>query len=170
MTRDFQLIAATETHVLPMMRWFATLSACKAWGGTKFRFPFTQQTFIEDLALDQGASFSLVDNAEFVVGFGQYRLLFGRCHLMRIAVHPARRGQGIGLALMRRLMEFGCIQLVVDKYSLFVAEDNQGAIRLYQKLGFTSIPYPGENPNPRNHFMVSLPGDPPAITRKVAGP
>jgi [ribosomal protein S18]-alanine N-acetyltransferase len=55
-------------------------------------------------------------------------------HLMNVAVDPDVRGNGIGTALLERLLE------EVDdpdaRYTLEVRTSNTGAIRLYERFGF----------------------------------
>ena len=57
-------------------------------------------------------------------------------HITQICVAPSHRGMGVGYALLRRsllaLAEHGC-----NRVSLTVTAANQGAVRLYQQMGFT---------------------------------
>jgi len=62
-----------------------------------------------------------------------------RGYFYRLAVHPARQGNGIGTALVKevekRLFRLGC-----RKVNAMVLEDNQRALALYQHLGYTPAP------------------------------
>jgi ribosomal-protein-alanine N-acetyltransferase len=64
--------------------------------------------------------------------------LAGEGQLLDIAVHPGQRHRGIGGALMEELlrimMEQGCRVLYLE-----VRASNTPAIRLYEKIGFTTI-------------------------------
>lgn len=45
-----KLVAATKEHVVEMMAWFPDRDSCGYWGGPMFRFPFTERSFLEDVA------------------------------------------------------------------------------------------------------------------------
>jgi ribosomal protein S18 acetylase RimI-like enzyme len=59
-------------------------------------------------------------------------------HVFRltIVVHPGYESQGIGNALMKKLMDWATQTPRVRKIELLVRATNQRAIRLYSKLGF----------------------------------
>lgn len=139
------LVRATDTQVLQLMPWFPDRASCQIWGGSQFRFPFTEITFLQDTRSHALPSFALVAPDERLLGFGQYYLRAGRCHLGRLVVSPEDRGKGLGRRLISGLVELGVQQLQVGECSLFVAPDNLPAIRLYQDLGFVQIAYPEDD-------------------------
>ncbi len=55
-------------------------------------------------------------------------------HIMNVAVDPALRGQGIGSALLDRLIEE--VGDPAARYTLEVRTSNADAIRLYERFGF----------------------------------
>lgn len=61
-----------------------------------------------------------------------------------VAVEPARRGRGIGEALLRELLRAARAR-GVDAVSLSVEPDNP-ARRLYERLGFAPLDPPGDAP------------------------
>ena len=64
------------------------------------------------------------------------RIAPGTLHLPQVAVHPARRREG----LARRLVEEACRSAAargVKQATLLVAESNANARALYEKMGFT---------------------------------
>ena len=58
-------------------------------------------------------------------------------HLIDIALTPERRGQGVGEAILRALMDEACGLSV--PMTLHVALDNLAAQRLYHRLGFVAL-------------------------------
>lgn len=59
-------------------------------------------------------------------------------HIMNIAVHPALRRQGIGLDIMKKVIESARINSVEECF-LEVRETNFPAQGLYERLGFKRI-------------------------------
>jgi tRNA (Thr-GGU) A37 N-methylase/ribosomal protein S18 acetylase RimI-like enzyme len=59
-------------------------------------------------------------------------------HVVRlnIAVHPGHQRQGVGETMLGYLIEWATTAPLVEKIELNVRATNQGAVRLYQKLGF----------------------------------
>ena len=64
-----------------------------------------------------------MDEQQNLLGFGQCYELLQRCHLGRLVVNPAHRGQGLVAALMVRLIDFGANKFNAREASLFVLED-----------------------------------------------
>jgi ribosomal protein S18 acetylase RimI-like enzyme len=150
-----QLIEATEAHVPQIMTWFPTEDSCRVWGGPEFRFPFTAETFLADSKLTSMPSYALVRESAEVCGFGQFYLRVARCHLSRLAVAPAYRGQGLGTQLIEMLLQEGKKTLGVTQGSLFVHVTNTSAIALYERLGFIRSPYPEPGVGIQNsHYMI----------------
>ena len=139
------------------MRWFPDSDACHTWGGVEFRFPFTEITFREDAKLESLPTWALVGNDGTFVGFGQYYLRVGRCHLGRLVVAPNARGCGFGSMLVHELCKKGSVKLGVDSFSLFVHPGNESAVRLYQRLGFSAVPYPEKLPAARHYVYMVAP-------------
>ena len=125
-----------------LMSWFPDALSCGVWAGPQFRFPFSEATFREDSRIGHLSSWSLPAADSSLGAFGQYYLRLGRCHLARLAVAPALRGQGIGGTLIRELCDRGCQELGTDSCSLFVLAGNAPALQLYRRLGFMEVTYP----------------------------
>ncbi len=140
------LVEATREHLREMMGWFPDAQACRTWGGPEFRFPFTETTFSEDSRQASLPSYALVGEAGELLAFGQFYLRAGRCHLGRLAVAPALQGRGLGRRLVVALAELGCRTLGCEECSLFVVPENEVAVGLYEKLGFSVATYPEEGP------------------------
>jgi ribosomal-protein-alanine N-acetyltransferase len=70
-----------------------------------------------------------------VIGFCTFWLVVDEIHINNVAILPAFRGRGIGTALMARVLEEGR-QLGARRATLEVRASNEGARRLYERLGF----------------------------------
>ena len=148
-----KLVSTTKSHFRELMHWFPDRRSCAVWASPAFPYPFTETTFLEHVRPDL-PSFSLLGDDRELLGFGQYYLRVGRCHLARLVISPAHRGQGLGAYLVRGLCQHGCRRLRVGECSLFVLPDNSPALKLYRRLGFVEATYPGETP-PDSVYMVA---------------
>lgn len=148
-----KLVATTQSHFRELRSWFPDRRSCEVWASPAFPYPFTETTFMEHVRPEL-PSFSLIGDAQELLGFGQYYLRVGRCHLARLVVAPSHRGQGLGAFLVRGLCRRGCRNLGARECSLFVLPDNLPARRLYRRLGFVEAAYPGEIP-PYGDYMVA---------------
>jgi ribosomal-protein-alanine N-acetyltransferase len=70
-----------------------------------------------------------------VAGFCAFWLVFDEIHINNVAVRPAYRGRGLGTALMRHVLA-EARRLGARRATLEVRSSNQGARRLYERLGF----------------------------------
>ncbi len=78
------------------------------------------------------------DKRRRIAGFAMLRLAADEAELMTIAVDPKWRKKGVGLALMRALLE-DLRMTAARRLLLEVAADNAAALRLYGKLGFVQV-------------------------------
>jgi ribosomal protein S18 acetylase RimI-like enzyme len=150
------LVDATQDHIREMLAWFPNRLSCVTWGGPGFRFPFTPDTFFEDSRARSLPSYALVAESGALLGFGQYYLRAGRCHLSRLAIEPQMRGRGLGTRLIALLVALGAAKLGVEQCSLFVSTLNPRAQRLYERLGFELASYPEAGlALPESHYMIA---------------
>lgn len=139
---ESRLVNATAAHRQQLAEWLNDRAEAYAWGGPWFRYPFDEQTFTEDSRWQELPNRVLLDRSDTMLGFGQYYLRGGRCHLAHLIIAPEQRGRGLGGELVRRLAVEGCAALAVDECSLFVLQENMPARSLYGRLGFRAIEYP----------------------------
>ncbi|MDH3747031.1 MAG: GNAT family N-acetyltransferase [Gammaproteobacteria bacterium] len=133
-----------EVDIDVLMGWFDTEAEVITWGGPKFRFPYTRESFRKDCHWPEMASFSLRDPSEQLCAFGQMYDRNGRINLARLVVRPDRRGNGIGRQLVTMLMSVGPTLLPLGEFSLFVFRDNLPALKCYRSLGFEIQEYPAD--------------------------
>jgi len=137
-----RLVRSSETHIREIMTWFPDRHACAQWGGPGTRFPFTEDSFLEDIHWGKLPSYCAVSAEGDLLGFGQFYEKLGRCHLARLAVAPAFRGLGLGKGFISSLMRISKNQLGKNEFSLYVMEQNKPAIACYQSLGFRRAEIP----------------------------
>lgn len=158
-----QIAPIHADHIESLKSWFPDKESSYLWCGPGLRFPYTHQSFLEDMHWQKMPSYSLVDANGALAGFGQYYNKVGRCHLARLAIAPQLRGQGHGIAFFTRLMEIGMQDLSVKECSLFVMKHNTRALRCYAGLGFAVRPYPPDHKHYEDiDFMVRGATDHPA--------
>jgi ribosomal protein S18 acetylase RimI-like enzyme len=63
----------------------------------------------------------------------------GTCYIEHIAVDKDARGLGIGKALMAKASQQFIINPDIKRVTLYVASNNHGAIKLYEKLNYSTI-------------------------------
>jgi len=137
------LLVPTKIQHLDILKtWVTDNQSARFWCGPGFRYPFTDEIFLQDIQWGAVPSYSLISREGELIGFGQYYENHGRCHLARIIVSPGHRGQGIGYRLVDNLIAIGLEDLALDECSLFVNSRNEKAVACYQSLGFCDLPYP----------------------------
>ena len=145
----------TDDYLSTLMSWFTDNEVdFHAWSGPGFRYPYTVESFKQDLKYDELASYVLISPDQQLLAFGQYYLRLEKCHLGRLVVNPNKRGQALGGELLHKLCQIGIEQLQVTSCSLFVFTDNQSAIKAYQKFGFVVAQYPEQMPIDNCYYMV----------------
>lgn len=70
-----------------------------------------------------------------VAGFCAFWLVFDEIHINNVAVLPQFRGGGVGSAILRHVLE-EAKTLGANRATLEVRASNEGARRLYERLGF----------------------------------
>jgi ribosomal-protein-alanine N-acetyltransferase len=100
-----------------------------------FPTPWSRGMFIEDFQRDFSDTLVAAGTDDEVLGYAVCWTIARESHLLNIAVHPARRGQGIGRALLteciRRAARAGASLIYLE-----VRAGNDVAQRLYRSMGF----------------------------------
>ena len=135
---------ALDTDIVQIMSWFPDAESTDIWGGPRFRFPFSMQSFREDLRLDEMASWALRGPDGVLAAFGQSYERSGRGHLARLVANPVMRGQGAGKRLIQQIISRLEASHAYDEYSLFVYRHNEPAFWCYRALGFNVVDYPDD--------------------------
>src|SRR5512141_1488485 len=100
-----------------------------------FPTPWSRGMFIEDFPRDFSDILVAAGKDDEVLGYAVCWTIAGEAHLLNIAVHPERRGKGIGRALVteciRRAARAGASLIYLE-----VRAGYDAAQRLYRSLGF----------------------------------
>ena len=118
-----------------------------------FRDPWSANSIASELHNPLSDWYVAVDNGTVCGYVGSQSVLDG-ADMMNIAVHPDYRKQGIGYALIERLItalkEKNVISLCLE-----VRVSNESAIGLYSKMGFAVVgKRPGYYRNPREDAYI----------------
>jgi len=93
------------------------------------------QSFLEDR---NTPAYVACDAKRRIAGFALIRTVADEAELLTIAVEPRWRGKGVGRALMDAVFA-DLMMSPARRMFLEVDEQNHAAIRLYEKLGFSTI-------------------------------
>ena len=139
------LRSATLADLSVVASWMPTARDCELWAGWRVRFPIDLESLPSSISFSEATAFSLTDDCDRLIAFGQLLPKGRRAHLGRLIVAPACRGKGYGEALVQALIQearkqpFECLSLNVDR-------NNTPAILLYVKLGFHDAVRPRDEP------------------------
>jgi ribosomal-protein-alanine N-acetyltransferase len=110
------------------------LDAIEAIEQRAYPTPWSRSMFASELAKPTSICLGAYDGTD-LVGYVINSRYVDAWHVMNVAVHPDRHRRGVATALLERLFE-----LTADDerrgYTLEVRVSNEGAIRLYERLGF----------------------------------
>ncbi len=151
----WRLEPAADTDIDEIMSWFPDAASVDIWSGPGFRFPFSAESFREDLRVDAVASWALREPDGALAAFGQSYEREGRGHLARLVVNPDMRGRGAGKRLIQLMIAALEVSRGYDEYSLFVYRHNEPAYRCYRSLGFGVVDYPEDAAMPDKCFFLT---------------
>ena len=103
-----------------------------------FAEPWSEQSFLDEINKNVCARYLVMAQGEEILAYAGAWMVFEEGHITNIAVKEAYRGQGVGEALTRALMQYAA-NLGVQYMTLEVRRSNLTAQRLYQKLGFIEL-------------------------------
>lgn len=101
-----------------------------------FLFPWTRGNFSD--SLDSGYHCLVLEQADHIFGYGVMTIGADEAHLLTLSIAVGWQRQGWGEKLLQHF-----IQIAREHYArsmfLDVRESNQGAARLYERIGFRQI-------------------------------
>jgi ribosomal protein S18 acetylase RimI-like enzyme len=153
----YQFVVSTEQHKLAVKTWFNSNTEIYTWGGPNMVYPMADEKLLTLLSAPHLSSYSLLNDEQQLLAFGQHYMRLGRHHLGRLAVNPSVRGQGLAKMLIAQLLSKAKNTESAIGASLFVFADNLVALQCYQSLGFQAVPYPEVMPgNMQNCLYMVL--------------
>jgi RimJ/RimL family protein N-acetyltransferase len=129
-----------------LIDWIKTPEFLLQWAGPIFHFPLDESQLdtylkdsLEDLSLRK--IYKVLDLADrSIIGhieLNDIDLQNKSATLCRVLIgEPALRNQGIGLQMLRKILEIGFNRLKLHRIDLVVFNFNQAAIKCYEKAGF----------------------------------
>jgi len=101
-----------------------------------FTNPWTREMYAWELQNRSVCHIFVVRTPEcHVAGFCAFWLVFDEIHINNVALRPQYRGRGIGTSLLRHVL-VRARELGAARATLEVRASNDGARRLYERLGF----------------------------------
>ncbi len=102
-----------------------------------FLEPWSRLSFRQSL-YDPGCLFLVAEGEEKVLGYAIGWIVIDELHIGNLAVHPQKRGEGIGKRLLTALISRG-VKKGCKLATLELRKSNQIALNLYAKEGFRPV-------------------------------
>jgi RimJ/RimL family protein N-acetyltransferase len=124
-----------------LISWASTPDELLQWSGPHFSFPLDREQ-LREYAASAGEGRRLISGVrtgtDAVVAHAELNLLkeHDLGQIRRVAVAPEQRGMGIGLALIRWLVDLSFSELGLNRLELVVFSFNDRARRCYEAAGF----------------------------------
>jgi ribosomal protein S18 acetylase RimI-like enzyme len=144
-----------------MMTWIKDERQLSAWAGPNFRYPFTRESFTQDLRLGDLASYCLLgptitaaNGPDELLAVGQIYQRLDKRHLARLLVAPKQRGKGLAKVLIKFLSILGRQRMELAGASLLVLPENSAAVQVYTSIGFEVVKYPRQHMLNDHLYMI----------------
>jgi len=137
-----QLEKFGREHYDDLISWVDSEEALMQFGGPLFKFPLTPEQLDESISDKNRIAFRLVDEeTNKGIGHAEIFLQENSIKLGRILIgDKSQRGRGLCPKIMRLLLDYAFANLDEDLIELNVFDWNHGAIKCYEKVGFTVNP------------------------------
>ena len=136
--------AADATEILELMKVIGSETDNLTFDGRGFSLTEQEEAdLLEKKKISDREAFFVARTDGKIVGMSHYTAMekerMAHRGTIGICIRKSAWGQGIGTALMERLLDFAKNTAKSQIASLEVRCDNRGAIRLYEKLGFEKV-------------------------------
>ncbi len=128
---------AREDDALDVVFWFTDRQAAMRWGGVQVPDPLLSQWLAAQFLTPIPEHYAMIDDDDRPIGlFGlRFHERDRRAHLIRVAISPVRRGEGLSAQLLR-----GAATLArerrAQRLTLNVYASNADARAAYERAGF----------------------------------
>jgi len=102
-----------------------------------YQYPWNKTIFNDCFVASSYSCWVCEDENEEIIGYAILSVGAGESHIINISVDPKMQGLGIGQKMMAHLIKIAGKK--AETMFLEVRPSNQGAIKLYNKLGFNEI-------------------------------
>lgn len=102
---------------------------------SSFSTPWTADAFYRELTLNDYAYYVVIEKDGLVIGYCGLWMIIDESHITNIAILPEYRGQKLGDALLKEVIE-QAKELGAKTMTLEVRVSNEVAKQLYRKHGF----------------------------------
>jgi [ribosomal protein S18]-alanine N-acetyltransferase len=102
---------------------------------SSFSIPWSREAFYNEIEQNHLSTYLVVEDGERIAGYCGVWLVVDEAHITNVAVLPDYRGQGVGEALMQRIMDISK-EVGARVMTLEVRVSNEAAKGLYRKMGF----------------------------------
>lgn len=103
-----------------------------------FISPWSRNGFLQEVRNPISHLWAIMDEDGTAGGHICFWMFEREIQLLNIAVHPEKRGRGLGSHLLREMIRVG-IERGMEQIWLEVRTSNTKARRLYEKLGFLAV-------------------------------
>ena len=144
MTTPIRLLPFTTSDIDRLLGWIRSPEELMLWTASSFGFPLTREHIeghLRDSAErgDRRIFKAVEERSQEAVGHIELGAIDPRNRSIRIGrvlVDPARRGQGLGAAMMRAALATAFQELGAHRVELGVFDVNPAAIACYERVGF----------------------------------
>ena len=137
-----------------------------------FPIPWTEEDFLQCLR-QRNCIGMIAERNEQVVGFMIYEMHKEKLHIVNFAVHPSWRRQGVGAAMVKKLVSklSGHTRYAIDAY---IRETNLGALLFGRSQGFIGVrvlrdyyDVVAEDAIVMQYRLVAAASEPPVFTNRI---
>ena len=137
-----QIRRAREDDAMDVVFWFTDRGAATAWGGDQLPHPLGADWLAAEFVSPVREHYAMIDEEDRLIGiFGlRFHERERRAHLIRVAISPIRRGEGLSGVLLK-----GAAALARERralrLTLNVFGSNLDARAAYERAGFFPYEY-----------------------------